>query len=181
MRNYFSNLLLIVFLFTVVASCDNSQAEENRGQIILSSAFDFSSSSVNGYNFELKLYSRFPSIGGPLPDIIVDKYVEVGGDIQPGFTSPSNNSGFALIAESGSMNESIKFFEEYEEFDQSVLLSPSTDTVRLNQVWVLKTSQNKYVKLNIRDIKMLTNVSGDFLELRLDYYYQDDGTPLFPE
>ncbi len=180
MRYYLSTFLLIVLLLTAIVSCDHSQADENRGQIIISSAFDFSNASIYGYNFEFKSYARFPSIGAPVPDIIVDKFLELDGSIQPGFTSPSNNAGFALIAESGSMDESIKFFEGYTEFDQSIPLSPSTDTVRLNQVWVLKTSQDTYVKFNIRDIQTLVNLSGDYVEVRLDYYYQDDGTPLFP-
>lgn len=171
-------ILFILFLF-ILASCDPPGTDENKGQIILSSAFDFNNSTISGYNFELKSFAPFPSGSDLLPDIIVDKYMRVNGDILPGFSSPSNNNGFALISESGSIAESLKFFDAYSEFDNSLPLSPTTDTIRNYQVWVLKTGQDKFVKLNVRDIRVLSNIAGDYIEVSLDYYYQDDGTPVF--
>lgn len=168
----------ILFLLFVV-SCDSTRRDDNRGQIILSSAFDFTSSTISGYNFELKTFTQFPSGVDPVPDVIVDKYTKINGDILPGFNSPENNNGFAFISESGSLSESVTFFENYTEFNTALPLTPSTDTLRNFQLWVLKTSQDKYVKINIRDIRILNNVAGDYIEVSMDYYYQDDGTPVF--
>lgn len=176
MRKIFIILFLVVF-----AACDPPGNDEDRGQIILSSAFDFNNSTIHGYIFELKSYTPFPSGPDPVPDIILDKYTRVSGEILPGFNSPSNNNGFALISESGSLAESVEFFESYHEFDVDLPLIPSTDTVRKYQVWVLKTGQDKFVKLNIKDTRVLNSVGGDYIEVSLDYYYQDDGTPVFPK
>lgn len=171
-------ILYILFL-VVIVSCDPSNNDENRGQLVLSSAFDFNNATIHGYNFELKSFTQFPSGLDPVPDIIVDKFTLLNGDILPGFTSPENNNGFALISESGSLAESLSFFEDYGEFDTSLPLVSTTDTIRTYQVWVLKTRQDKYVKLNIRDIRILNNAGGDYIEVSLDYYYQDDETPVF--
>lgn len=171
--------ILFILILVLCAACDSTRPDENRGQIILSSAFDFNTSTINGYNFKSKAFTQFPSELDPAPDIIVDKYTRVNGDILPGFSSPSNNNGFALISESGSLAEALEFFDEYSEFNTSLSLSPTTDTIRTYQTWVLKTVEDKYVKLNIRDIRILNNVAGDYIEVSLDYYYQDDGTPVF--
>lgn len=171
-------ILIILFLFFLV-SCDPPGTDENKGQIILSSAFDFNNYTISGYNFELKSFSPFPSASEMVPDIIVDKYMRVNGDILPGFSSPTNNNGFALVSESGSLAESVEFFDAYSEFDPTLSLSTTTDTIRTYQVWVLKTRQDKYIKLNVRDIRVLNNTAGDYIEVSLDYHYQDDGTPVF--
>ncbi len=173
--------IFFILLLVLLASCDPPGNDENRGQVVLSSAFDFNNSTIYGYNFELKTFTQFPSSLDQVPDIIVDKYTRVNGDILPGFDTPGNNNGFALVSESGSLAESVEFFDAYREFDTGLALSPTTDTVWAYQVWVLKTSQDKFVKLNIRDIRILHNVAGDYTEVSLDYYYQDDGTPVFPK
>ena len=173
--------ILIIALLVLLLGCETGSRDDNKGQITLSSAFDFTSATIHGYHFELGTFSPFPPVDGPVPDIILDKFTRVNGDILPGFNSPENNHGFALISQSGGLAESVSYFEEYQEFDTSMALSPSTDTLEKYQLWVLKTNQDNYVKINIRDIRILNNVAGDYIELSLDYHYQDDGTPVFPK
>jgi len=175
----FTAKLFISLLFLMAVSCNDPDKDENWGAFVLSSEFDFTSSSIVGYNFELKTYKRFPSGDDPVPDIILDKYTLPGGEIFPGFSSPSNDAGFALVSESGALVEALEFFDTYQEFNPATALSPSTDTIKKFQVWVLKNSMENYIKMVVKDILYLQNVSGDYIKVSIEYYHQDDGTPFF--
>jgi len=170
--------ILSVFFFS---ACEKTN-EEFRGQVVISSAFNFEDASVFGYNFELGKQTRYPSIGEPLPDIIVDQFRLLDGTVKPGFTSPANTNGFALAGEFDALKTSKEFYENaLDTFDVNADFSPSSDTVREFQVWVLKTTLNKYVKLHVRQIWTEEDVTGQYIEVMIDYYYQPDGSATFPE
>lgn len=173
-----SKLFSFLLILTVV-SCSDPVEDENWGAMILSSAFDFSTSSIAGYNFELGTYVRFPSGENSVPDIIVEKFTQPDGKIFPGFSSPGNDAGFALISESGTLPEALELFNGYQEFNEAMTLSPATDTIRLFQVWVLKTNLKNFTKMVVKDITYHQNLSGDYIKVDLEYYYQDDGSPVF--
>ena len=172
---------MILALSLVLHSGCQKTNQEYRGDVMLSSAFNFEDASVYGYNFELGKRLRYPSVGEPLPDIIVDRYRLLDGSVKPGFTSPANTNGFALAGAFDDLDESQDFFEnELLTFDENAEFSPSSDTVREFQVWVLKTTLNKYVKLHVREIRTIDDVTGKFNEVMTDYYYQPNGTANFP-
>jgi len=174
----FTRLFVLLFIITVV-SCNDPIEDERWGEMSLSSAFDFTTSSLVGYNYELESYARFPSSVDPFPDIILDKFTKPDGEIFPGFSSPGNDAGFALVSESGTLPEALDAFNQLQEFNEASALSPTTDTIRLYQVWVLKTSLENYTKMVVKDIRYLQNLSGDYIKVDLEYYYQDDGSPAF--
>ena len=162
-------------------ACERTN-EEFRGQVVISSAFNFDDYSVDGFNFELGERTRFPSVGEPLPDIIVDNFRLLDGSVKPGFSSPANSNGFALAGEFNDLKLSLDYFENrLDTFDINADFSPSSDTVREFQVWVLKTTLNKYAKLHVREIWTEDDVTGTYVEVMIDYYYQPDGSATFPE
>lgn len=173
---------MILALSLVLPTGCKKANQEYRGDVILSSAFNFEDASVYGYNFEMGKRLIFPApVGEPLPDIIVDRYRLLDGSVKPGFTSPANTNGFALAGAFDNLQESLDYYEnELLTFDANAEFSPSSDTVREFQVWVLKTTLNKYVKLHVREIWTIDDVTGKFNEVMVDYYYQPDGTATFP-
>ncbi len=96
----FIGKLFIILFFMTAVSCNDPSIDEDWGDMVLSSEFDFTSSSIVGYNFELMTYTRFPTSGDPVPDIILDKFTQPSGEVFPGFSSPANDAGFALVSES---------------------------------------------------------------------------------
>ena len=173
----------IIALFSVLllSSCEMTN-EDYRGQVVISSAFNFEDASVYGFNFELGERTRYPSVGEPLPDIVVDQFRLLDGSVKPGFTSPANTNGFALAGEFNDLKSSLDYFENrLDTFDINADFSPSSDTVREFQVWVLKTTLNKYAKLHVREIWTEEDATGKYVEVMFDYYYQPDGSATFPE
>lgn len=173
--------LLGLLLFLMVTACQKP-GDENQGEVLLSSEFDFETSSVQGFNFETGTWTRYPSQGELVPDIIADVFRRVDGTVKPGFTSPSNSNGFSLAGAFESMGKSQEFFDnELITVDTTRSFNPSSDTVREYQVWVLKTSLNKYVKLHVKETSVVTDPAGEHLEVLFDYYYQPDGSATFPQ
>ena len=182
MNVFFHYIKYSLFVAVLIISSCEREKDKFRGQVLVSSAFNFEDASVYGYNFDLAKSTRYPSIGQPLPDIIVDQFRLLDGSVKPGFSSPANSNGFALAGEFGSLGDSYDYFEkELTSFDENAAFSPSSDTVREYQVYVLKTTLNKYVKLHVRQIWTVDDVTGKHVEVMLDYYYQPDGTANFPD
>lgn len=180
MRNTFQYLVIISLLLWT-CSCEKDSVRNN-GQVTVSSKFNFDDASVYGYNFELGESTRFPAADDPAPDVIVEHYRLLDGSVKPKFTSPSNPFGFALAGEFGELTTSLAFFNDsLLSADPSVTYAPSTDTVRKYQVWVLKSSLERYAKIHVRDIAVVADAAGDHLEVLIDYSYQPDGSTDFPK
>jgi hypothetical protein len=174
------NALLILLL--MVVSCETGGGGDGEGRIVLSSIFDYESSKTRGFNFEEEQFMEFPAATAtsPQPDIIIETYKRVDAPPKPGFTSPGNENGFALLGVFDDLTTSEDFYNNYLEVDTSLTLNSSTDTVRLYQVWILRTALGNYAKLLVRDIRNYDDMAGEYMEVTVDYHYRDDGTPRFP-
>lgn len=165
--------------FLLLYACEPKESKIT-GQLTLSSKFDFDKGIVSGFHFASQRYVNYPSGGDTKADIVVDQFRLLNGTIKPGFSSPDNNNGFALADQFSSLEESSEFYEDYTQVDTTLNFLPSSDTVRLFQVWILKTSADNYVKLHVRNIQYFEDMSGTYVDVLMDYYYQDDGSSLFP-
>jgi hypothetical protein len=163
----------------VVATSCEPVSNSHSGQIIVSSAFNFEDALVYGYNFELGRNTSFPSTGEELPDILVQQFRLLDGTVKPGFFSPDNTAGFVMAGEFGNFNESINFFNDLDAADPEAQYSPATDTVFEYQVYVLKTSLDRYVKIHVSEILNVDDAAGKHIEVKIDYHYQPDGTIQF--
>jgi len=179
-RIIFPGILLLLIAGILPVGCDGSGGISNQDRIVLSSAFDFTTATTRGYQFAEARYVEFPASDGSVPDIIIENFKKVDDLPQPGFTSPSNSNGFALVGEFGSLTASEDFYQSYDAFDTSLTLSPTTDTVRPYQVFVLRTVLDQYVKIHVRSISNIQDMSGEYVEVSIDYYHQDDGSASFP-
>ncbi|MCF8225826.1 MAG: hypothetical protein K9J30_08095 [Bacteroidales bacterium] len=179
MKNINVFILLTGVLLLLTLSCAEEE-DSKTGQLLISSKFDFIHASVSGYDFSSGEYLPYPG-GGEQPDIILDQFRLLDGSLKPGFTSPGNQHGFALIQEFNNMQASLDFFNnDFTSADTTIQFSTSSDTVKLYQVFLLRTSNDTYVKLHIRSIQMTDDMAGPYLDVLLDYYYQDNGTADFP-
>lgn len=162
-------------------SC-TKQDDRNRGEILLSSEFNFETATLVGFNFETGSYLNYPSTEIVTPDILLDQFRKLDGSIKPGFSSPGNKNGFVLAGSFESLEESDNYYNSIlTVIDTTLNFEASSDTVRLYQVWVLRTRIDTYAKLLIRNIIEKSDNAGSHLEVAIDYIYQPDGTALFPD
>ena len=167
--------------------CDKQKGPEEKGEFLLSSeSFGTTSYYLLGYHYEESEFFRYPSQGDLVPDIINEGYRVLGNEgtviSLPGFNTPSQMNGFALVGEFESLEGARSFYEAYKEVEDKLQFEVISDTVKLFQVWVQQTSSDKYVKLLVKDILDHEGNSGIlFNDVLLEYTYQPDGSTTFPE
>ena len=170
---------ILLVIMGMIAGCEETGGPDYEGEIVLSSRFSFADASVMGYNFEESGFTPFPSGGEPLPDVIVEKYTQVDGSIEPGFNSPSNDHGFYQLGAFGSAAAAGSFFNQYREIETDLDFSPMTDTVRTNDVYLLMTRNGAFAKLWVKEITYLDDNTGTYTEITTAFEYQDDGSGQF--
>ena len=181
-----SKYVWMALIALLIVGCDEQKGPEEKGEIRLSSeSFGTTSYYLIGYHFEESEFYRYPTEGGQIPDIINEGYRvlgEGGGFITlPGFNTPAQMNGFALVGEFESLDGARSYYEAYEEVEDGLQFETISDTVRLFQVWVQKTSSDKYVKLLVKDIQDYEGNSGNlFNDVLLEFTYQSDGSATFP-
>lgn len=174
--------LALILIFFLNMGCERFQGTKE-GQIVLSSQFDLETATLTGYHFESSSFLEFSyaETEGEIPDIVLEPYRLLDGSIKPGFSSPSNNYGFALAGSYENRETSEDFFNNVlKEVDTTLSFTASSDTVRLYQIWILKTSSGNYAKLHVLDIELVDNEFGRYNNVTLDYVHQPDGSPNFP-
>ncbi len=177
-----------ISLFTLILmGCDNLKGPEEKGEFRLSSEkFGAISYHLYGYLYEESEFYRFPYQGEKFPDIINEGYLVLadgGGLISlPGFNTPDEMNGFALVGEFETLDGARSFYEGYSNVEDDLQFETVSDTVVLYQVWVQQTSTDKYVKLLVKDILDREGDSGTlYSEVVLEYTYQADGSTSFPD
>ncbi|HDS06827.1 MAG TPA: hypothetical protein ENO05_04300 [Bacteroides sp.] len=179
-------LAVPVLLLILAGGCERWFGPEKSGEIQLSSQlFGSESYYLFGFGYEQAEYYRYPYQGEPVPDIINEAYRMIeGGEVKvlPGFNIPAQVNGFALVGEFTTLAEARSFYDDYKAVEQGLQFETVSDTVELFQVWIQQTSLGNYVKLLVKDINTLQGESGDlYSEVVMDYVYQSDGTPEFPD
>ncbi len=181
-----SGSVMPVVLILVVAGCEGIFGPDKSGEIQLSSQlFGNETYYLYGYAYEQGEYYRYPFKGEPEPDIVNEGFRVIrGGELAslPGFNTPGQMNGFALVGEFPSQEEARSFYDDYSSVEEGLQLETVSDTVELHQVWIQKTSIGNYVKLLVKDIEVFKGESGNiYNEVTLDYTYQPNGSTDFPK
>jgi hypothetical protein len=172
----------LIFLILLSYSCDSTEPiiEYNSDEVTLNSkskGFSFAKGSV---------------IPISLPDsnsskIIVDIqiFATINGGTISGvhFGSPDTfMTSFSLIKEFNQLDSALKFFYNLSEVPDSDYLL-SADPVKINQIWAIKTSENKFAKILILNTDAYEIGGGGFRgyysEATIKWKYQPNGSRNF--
>ncbi len=175
---------LVMVLIT--GGCEAIRGPQRTGEIELSSQrFMSETYYLYGYSYEKADYFRFPFQGEPEPDIINEAFrALIGGSVVllPGFNTPAQENGFALLGTFGTLEEAREFYKGYSKVEDGLQFEIVSDTVELYQVWLQHTVLGNYAKLLVRNIQNFEDESGAAYNLvNMDYTYQPDGSTSFSE
>jgi len=138
-----------------------------------------------GYSYEDSEFYRFPYEKDPYPDIINEghRVLDGGETIElPGFNTPGQVNGFALVGEFENLEDARDFYNGYFTVEEGLQYSVVSDIVEAYQVWVQQTSEGNYVKLLVKEVASLEgDVGNKYSEVLLDYTYQPNGSRDFPD
>ena len=175
MERYISIIIISLLLTT---ACSKNDDPDKSGTVAINNelTFDQQRQTFISYGFSFskaKLVSIFET---PPPDITVD------------------NDGTLdnLILQTGNYKNSFYKAGEYsdaatarQEFDK--LTSPVVSDweiwafgIKANQIWIFRTSAEKYAKIRIISTLSEARVSQDYAECTFEWVYQPDGSLTFP-
>ena len=97
------------------------------------------------------------------------------------YSEEGNTNGILKVSDFNSLVEAEAYFTNYTEAIIGTWTSFS-EALENYQVYTFKTSENNYVKLFIKDVRIVDNLSSaDFMEVDLKYFIQRDGSTEFVE
>ncbi len=176
---------LIIALLFIISACEEKAEElKDEGEITLSSEFHGSDNFYYrlGYSFERGEFFQIPLASkNDVPDVFLEDILLPGdkGLIAFIYSEESNANGVLKVEDFESLSEAETYYNNYIEALNGPWESYS-DTLQSYQVYTFKTSENKYVKILIQDIRIVENISiSDFVEVDLKYFIQRDGTNNF--
>ncbi len=177
-------ILVVAALVSGSGACDKLLGPDKTGEIQLSSETFGENYYILGYSFDVSEYYKFPYQGELVPDIINEGFrVLEGGKVGtlPGFNTPKQMNGFALVGAFTSLENGRSFFETYTEVEPGLQFETVSDTVELYQVWVQQTADGNYAKLFVKEIQYFEGESGNiYNEVTLEFTYQPNGSTAFP-
>ena len=178
--------VLLLALILTSAGCKMLFGPDKTGEFRLSS--EKSGTEVYylfGYSYEDSEFYRFPYEKDPYPDIINEGHRVLEGDETielPGFNTPGQVNGFALVGEFENLDDARDFYNGYFTVEEGLQYSVVSDIVEAYQVWVQQTSAGNYVKLLVKEVASLEgDIGNKYSEVLLDYTYQPNGSRDFPD
>lgn len=168
----------------LIVGCEKDAEPDLSGIITLSSQLHGTESYyLYGFSFEEVEMYRYPHQDDPLPDIINEGYLVIDGGEQislPGFNTPGQLNGFALVGEFSSWDDAYEFYNNYDKVEDGLHYETVSDVVELHQVWVQQTAAGNYVRMVVKDIQLFESETGaPHNEVSLEYTYAPDGSMEF--
>ena len=172
---------VLVILIGICYACEKKEDPKYAGEFLLSSELLQSGQSYSfyGFTFEDGQIKMYPASSSVLPDISVT-YNDFNPDtIVITLESSNHEDAFHKNGDFSSNAEAENFFNSYLEVTTNNFKALA-DTVKVNQIWTVKTALDKFAKIWVKDIQLKKGTLDDFAELKIQYQYQPDGTKIFP-
>lgn len=172
-------LLISCILF--VSCTKDEDKPKYEGEVILSSEKVKQGDAYNalGFSFEKGENVPYPFTSNLIPDLVVTHYMDLDSNLIVTFTSPNNQEAFYLNQTFSSSNEAKSWYDSYLVVTATSFISLA-ETIKINQVWSVQTINKKYAKLLIKEIKLMKDSPvADYVEVKVDYKYQPDGSRNF--
>lgn len=177
-------ILIYILSIALLLSCSkDDEKAPTSGETTLSSRIFQADVNpyVEGFSFEEGKKVSYNLTASPIPDIIIDKSIDLQGAISgASLASPKNDEAFYKLGEFNSLSEAEAFFNSLKDIGTGVF-SPSVKQIAVNQVYIFKSRSNKYAKILIKDIQIKPDVSLGYADVTFKWVYQPNGEKTFPE
>lgn len=172
--------MVLAAIALIFYSCDKKTEEpQYSGEIILSSELLQSGQDYVFYGFtfatgKISLYSLTSST---LPDLAAI-HVILGDTITVDLSSSNETDAFYKNFTFQNALEAEAYFNNYTEVIASDF-QPLAYSVKPNQIWTIQTGNKRFAKIWIKEITFKTGSLSEYVDLRIQYEYQPDGSRTF--
>lgn len=159
-------------------SCDNKDEPDLSGNATISNelTFDQQSQTYNSYGFLFSKGELVSILGTPPPDITVDN----DGTLDNLILQTGNfKNSFYKAGEYGDASSAKQAFDKLTTITVPVWESWAFG-IRPDQIWIFRTSTEKYAKIRIISIISEVRASLNYAECTFEWVYQPDGSLTFP-
>ncbi len=172
--------VLLAVMIWVCISCDKKdEGPQYSGEIILSSEILQSGQNYvfYGFSFETGKISTYSLTSSVMPDLAAI-HVILGDNITVDLASSNELDAFHENGIFASATEAEEYFNNYTEVITSDFQALAQN-IKENQVWTVQTASKRFAKIRIREITAKKGSLSDFIDIRMQYQYQPDGSRTF--
>ena len=175
--------LILLAASLALASC-RRQDDTNRGVAVIDNRLYESGQAYYAMGFHFSTASLKRTDGTPFPDITLIAETGAGGAVTSVvFNGPPalKSFPFTLFGTYQSKSAATGAFDNLKSFDASdYTWSELGRQVAENQVWLYRTTDSRFAKLEILEV-VIGELDGlPYAECRFRWVYQPDGTATFP-
>lgn len=130
--------------------------------------------------FLFSVADRVSTNSFPGPDVTVESGILEGGSAEEAFLSANTlEPSFYLVGTFNTESEAVDSFNTLTAFSVSTWQDFGSPLDN-NQVWIIRTRDEKYAKLRIINVLLDTGQTPDFASCTFEWVFQPDGTKTFP-
>lgn len=176
----------MVLLFISINGCDNSvepTPSKTSGETTINTTIQ--NSKITGFSFSQGANITYPNSENIIPDIITLVQISANGNILGVFfdSGVSLKPSFNLISQTNNTDSALIYFNNLNEVPDSNYVELAIP-VKANQIWAIKTVDNKFGKILILETKAYADSSNpssptDYGEARFKWVYQPNGSNKF--
>ena len=172
--------VLFAVMVLVWVSCDKKDVEpQYSGEIILSSELLQSGQNYvfYGFLFETGKISTYSLTSSTKPDLAAIHLI-FADNISVELTSSNDQDAFYNNVNFSTAEEAEVYFNNYNEVNAGNF-QPIAHDIEENQIWTVQTSSRHFAKIWIKEITLKKGSLSDFIDIRMQYQYQPDGSRIF--
>jgi hypothetical protein len=175
------NILLFIFLFSsaLLSSCKKDSAPATSGTATIDNTTTLGQT-YYVYGFLFSEAKKVATLNDPADVLTISPEVNVNNEIvRITFNVNTFKECFFLYGEYQDATSASSAFNSLTSFSNPLWIDPPVE-VKLNQIWLFRTSQNKYAKIRIVNTVAEKRNNVPYAECKFQWEYQPDGTLTFP-
>jgi len=174
------NILIFILLFSsaLLSSCKKDEAPATSGTVTINNTTIDQIYNVYGFLFS---ESRKISTAGNQADVLtISPEVNINNEIvRISFNVNTLRESFFLFGEYPDAASASSAFNSLKSFSNPLWIDPPVE-VKLNQIWLFRTTQTNYAKIRIVNTVAEKRNNVPYAECTFQWEYQPDGTLTFP-
>jgi hypothetical protein len=177
MRNSLFFILLLSLLFQ--GSCKKDETPPTSGTVTIDNT-TILDQTYYVYGFLFSEAKKVSTLDDPADVITISAEVNINNEItRITFNANTYKESFFLSGEYSDATSASLAFKNLTSFSNPQWIDPPV-TVKLNQVWLFRTTQNKYAKIRVVNTVAEKRNNIPYAECTFEWEYQPDGTLTFP-
>jgi len=169
----------MLLLFLLHSSCKKDESMPTTGTVTIDNITTLGQT-YYVYGFLFSEARKVATLGDPVDVLTISAEVDINNEItRITFNVNTFKECFFLSGEYSDATTASAAFKNLKSFSIPQWIDPPAE-VKLNQIWLFRTTQNKYAKIRVVSTVAEKRNNIAYAECTFEWEYQPDGTLTFP-